>query len=139
MARCTRSILLVLIGTGLALPACDERQRRGTDLPPEPDNSFGDGPAPNPTTGPSSYAAPAGGSPGLSSYGSTYRTGRSGVAWTNGTMSSRRGDGYWSRGGSFGSSSSVETSGTGTAHASSGGHVSFGGFGAHASSSHAGS
>ncbi len=139
MPRCTRSIVLVLIGTGLTLPGCDDRQGRDVPTPPpEPDGSFGSAPTTNAVA--EGYAAPY-------SDGSTYAPGyHSGIGWMGGTMFNNRpgvvrSAPWWtpSYAGARGRSSFFGGSHSSVAsHSSSGdgSHTSFGGFGEHASSSH---
>jgi hypothetical protein len=114
MPRCTRSIVLVLIG--VALPACDGRQQRDVDPPVEPDGSFGGGSTTQPST--------LGGGSVPYRYGSAYTGGHAGAGWMGGT-------GF---GGHYGGGATdAEGHGFGSSHPFAGGHVSFGGFGSHAS------
>ena len=131
MPRCTRSIVLVLIG--VALPACDGRQQRDADPPVEPDGSFGGGPSTNPSGNPSDYPAEPGGDYASERYGPTYHTTQTGVGWTGGTTYNNHYGGQWTPGGFRAASSDAEGHSFGASHAFSGSHVSFGGFGSHAS------
>jgi hypothetical protein len=77
MPRCTRSIMLVLIGTGLAVPGCDERSRHGSSTPGGQGGSFADGP---PTTSSTGNGGGGYGSSG-SHYGPNYYGTHAGGGW----------------------------------------------------------
>jgi hypothetical protein len=123
MPRCTRSIMLVLIGTGLAVPGCDERSRHGSSTPGGQGGSFADGP---PTTSSTGNGGGGYGSSG-SHYGPNYYGTHAGGGWIGRPSYVGGGVGTRSGGSSGGSDAPAVSHGT-----------SFGGFGAHASAGHGG-